>query len=414
MKSSFKEISGSEIEVEVILDQKEFEIHWNRALEEARNTVNIKGFRPGTAPSAVADRYLNKDAVFESASNSAVRKTLNDLALEHEWTLIDTPKVELLENAKNNELGLTYKAKITIMPKVNLGEYKKIAKKILAEKKSIVVNEEEIDKSLTWISNSRASVIAVNRDSKKGDEIEIDVTTECEGKLVNGAQIKKERFTIGESQFLPGFDKQLENRKTGQDVVFQLQAPTDYWNHELRDKNLSFKIHVYGVYERSLPELNDAFAQSLGPNFKTMDDLRRNIQTGISEEKEEKEQQRLQLKILEEIASKAKIAIPEIMIEKTVANMSADYGELLKKTGKSADEIKTSLRPQAIKSIEHNLIIHSIAQQENLAPTPEEVAAATAGHGHREKIDPREAYDYSYGVLQNKKVFQFFNELSKS
>ncbi len=411
MKSSFKKNSGSEIEVSVTLDAKEFEVYWNRALEEARGKLDIKGFRQGTAPTTLADRYLNKDAVFERAANTAVRATLNSIALENEWTLIDTPKVELLENQKDNELGLTYKTQITILPQVNLGEYKKTAKKILAEKKPVVVAEAEIDKSLKWILESRATQVAVSRDSKKGDVIEIDVITECEGKLVPNAQLKKEKFTIGESQFIPGFDEQLENRKSGQEISFELKTPQDYWNKDLQNKTLSFKIQIHGVYEKTLPALDEAFAQSLGPEFKTVADLRQSIKTGILEEKEEKERQRLHLKILEEIARDAKIDIPEIMIEKTVSNMSSDYGAMLAKTGKSAEEIKTTLRPQAVKSIEHNLIIHAIAQLENLAPTPEEVAAATASYKHQGKIDPREAYDYSYGVLQNKKVFQFFDQL---
>src|SRR3990167_11071625 len=133
MKSSFKKIPGSKIEGEVVLDQSDFKPYWDSAFESAMSNVELKGFRPGTAPKELAEQAVDKDKVFEEAARDAVRRTLDDVVEENKWSLIDQPSIEL----RPAELGLKYKTTLTVFPDIQLGNYKKIAKKILAEKTEI-------------------------------------------------------------------------------------------------------------------------------------------------------------------------------------------------------------------------------------------------------------------------------------
>ena len=77
MKSSFKKIPGSKIEVEVVLDQSDFKPYWDSAFESAMSKVELKGFRPGTAPKELAEQAVDKDKVFEEAARDAVRFSLD-------------------------------------------------------------------------------------------------------------------------------------------------------------------------------------------------------------------------------------------------------------------------------------------------------------------------------------------------
>src|SRR3989344_8812628 len=133
MKSSFKKLSGSQIELEVELDQKEFEPYWKEAHEKAFKSVDIKGFRPGAAPKELAEKAVDQEKVFSEAANRAVRITLDEVAQDNNWTIIDAPKIELTDA----QLGLKYKGTLTLFPEVKLGNYKKIAKKVFGEKKEI-------------------------------------------------------------------------------------------------------------------------------------------------------------------------------------------------------------------------------------------------------------------------------------
>ena len=396
MKSTFKKLPGSVIELEVALDQKEFQSYWENAYNQAIANVQIKGFRPGTAPKELADQAVDKDRVFEKSAQEAVKISLDEISQENGWTIINAPKIEL----RDSELGLKYQTSLTIFPEINLGDYKKIAKKIMSERKPSKAEPEEIEKSLRWLINSRAKLTKANREIREGDLVDIDVESETDS-------FKSDKFVFGEGKFIPGFEEQLANLKAGDTIEFSLQTPKDYWNEKLRDKKINFKVRVNDVFNRELPKLDDSFVQGLGPAFKTVGDLRASINDGLKKEKEEKETERLRIKILEEIGRSSKMDIPEIMIAKTVERMAAEYKPAMEKLGKSEEELKKQLYDQAKNNVTANLVINKIAEEENLRPSEEEVQKELELLGSKmgKKIDIEKYYGYIYNTLLNQKVF---------
>lgn len=157
MKSNFKKKPGSQIALEVSLDDKEFLPYYKAAYDKALSKVQVRGFRPGAAPKEMADAGVNKETVFSDAAKEAIRWSLDEVSKDHEWTLIDAPRIEV-EDAKD---GIKYKATLTLFPEVKLGNYKKIAHKIAGEKKEIKVEAGEVEKTLEWLQQSR----------KEGDKV---------------------------------------------------------------------------------------------------------------------------------------------------------------------------------------------------------------------------------------------------
>ena len=116
MKSSFKKLPGSKISLEVTLDTAEFRDYYDAALERALATVELKGFRKGTAPRELAETAVDKDKVFHAATEEAVRRTLHDEGEENKWSLVDTPKIEVAEASPTGNVGLRYTAELTVFP----------------------------------------------------------------------------------------------------------------------------------------------------------------------------------------------------------------------------------------------------------------------------------------------------------
>lgn len=168
MKSKFTKNPGSKIELEVTLDDKEFKPYWDAAYERALGSVHLKGFRPGTAPKELADRAVDKDKVFEEAAHNAIRWSLDEISQENKWTFIDAPKIGV-EDAKS---GIAYKASLIIFPEIKLGNYKKIAQRVFAEKKSVVLEPKEIEEAMEWLRKSRSkpSAAAEGSPAQKASE----------------------------------------------------------------------------------------------------------------------------------------------------------------------------------------------------------------------------------------------------
>lgn len=403
MKSSFKKLPGSKIVLEVTLDPAEFKAYYDAAEADALANIELKGFRKGTAPRELAEQAVDKEKVFGEAAEQAVRRTLHATTEEHEWSVIETPKVEIVAASPTGSVGLEYKAELTLFPEIILGDYKRTAKKIFSEKKEIVIDPGDVEKGIQWARESRAALTAVSRGAKNGDLVEISFEGTTGGESLVGARAANDRFVLGESRFLPGFDANLEGKRGGETAAFSLAVPANHWKKNLQGRVIDFKAAVHSVYERKLPDLTDDFVRGLGPQFKTVEDFRRSVAEGLREEQEEKERERKRIACLEEIVKTSRVDIPDVMIQRTLDRMTAEAKHFLEESGKSEEEIRRSFEGRARQSVFGNLVAHRIAEIEHLEPNPDEVRK----EAERERLDPKTHYDYSYGIVQRNKVFSF-------
>ncbi len=406
MKSTLKETAGSIVEGDVVLSAEEFSEYWDLAYDAALENVSIAGFRKGSAPRELAAKAIDVHAVFERAADRAVRSSLAEIGEDNEWRIIDGPSVEVLEASPKQDkkdAGFTYRARFTIFPRVDLGDYKKIAARVLGEKKQDEVPEEEIEQSITWLRGSRAELTAVTRGAKKGDIVEADIESFLGSEPIPGGKLMRDRFLLGESRYVPGFDDALMGKPAGEKLEFTLTAPQDYWETTLRGKEVRFVVVLASVHERKLPELTDAFASSLGPNIKTVADLRHHVREGLRQEKEDRERDRLRAKILEEIGRATKINIPEVMVQRILQGLVEETAHLTARADADKEKLREALRPKAESRVRAYLLIHAIAEKEGLEPTEDEIRVEMG----RSNVDPKQARDYSYGIVRNQKVFEF-------
>lgn len=423
MKYTHKKLPGSQIELEVSLEQQEFLNYYKPIYDQELSGVHLKGFRPGTAPKELAEKAVDKEKVFEKAVNNAVRENLQEINQENNWQLVAQPKIEILPGLDSQSslrqggestLGLKYKVVLTIFPEVKLGNYKKISRDILKEKKEIIITDTELKDSINWVLNSRAKTTRVNRGARNGDLVDMEFSGFLDSKKLDRLSGKNDQFILGQGKFVSGFEENVLNHKEGDDWKFSVTFPKDYWDKELQDKQVEFQVRLKSVFERELPQLTDEFVKGLG-NFSNVEDLKKNMRSGLEQEKGEKEKERLRLKILEAISKNAEVDIPQIMIDKTLDSMVAEYQQ--PSLGKNQDQIRQQLNENAKTSVKNNLILYRIAKEEKLEPNPKEIEEesnkflAHSQFSRQSKIDPQRLSDYIYGIIQNKKVFEYLESL---
>lgn len=421
MKHTTKNLAGSVKEIEVTLTHPEFLAYWQEVYDQALSKVQLKGFRPGAAPKDLADKVVDKDHVFHEATNNAVRVTLKELTAENEWSLIDQPRVEISESNPAADIGLKFKATLTVFPEVKLGTYEKAIRKIIADApKDFPVDEKEVDKNIQWILNSRSKLTRAAREAKLGDVVDVDFSGFIDRKPLDGASGKADSFVLGEGKFVPGFEEYIVGHKENDHFEFSVTFPGDYWKEELRNKKVDFKVTLMAVYEREIPALTDEFVKGLG-KFETADALKKTIREGLAKEKEEKAKDLLRLKMTDAIVKEAKIDLPQVMVEHTLNNLVEEYKAMRRNASAPIEEgdmdIRKRLEEKARNSVATNLVLYQIAKDKQLEPSPEEVEAesnkflAHSEFSRNPKIDPQKVYDYSYGIVQNKKVFEYLESL---
>jgi trigger factor len=183
----------------------------------------------------------------------------------------------------------------------------------------------------------------------------------------------------------------LEGLEKGQEKEFTLSFPDDYELNQFAGKECQFKVLVSEIKEKSLPELDDEFAKSLGQGFETLESLRQRVASNLKAMAEENERRRLEEKAIEALVEQSKVDFPPVLVEheidRLIKEREASLEGRIQDRGKSVEELKEALRPLAVNRIKHALILGKVAEEEKIevaeAEVDEEIETMAQGAGER-------------------------------
>jgi len=303
---------------------------------------------------------------------------------------------------------------------MKLGKYKGLKIK----KNEIKADDNEINKSLDYLKESRAKIITVNRSAQKGDRIEIDFEVRQDGVKIENGESKNHPLILGQGRFLSGFEDNLERMSAGEEKSFSLKIPFDWPDKRIIGKNLDFKVKMKLVQKRELSDINDEFAKSLG-KFESLEELKSSIKDGIMQEKEIKEKQRMRIELIEKVTDDSEVEISAELIEQekenmlnelkaNIAGLGLDFEKYLEQIKKTIEEIKKEWQEQAEKRVKIGLCLNAITEKENIQISDEEAESRiNEDLKHYENIkdikkdvDPIKFKEYYKNILKNEKVFE--------
>lgn len=421
MKANLKKLPKSQIEVDFKLTAEEFNKYIDRALERLKSYVKMEGFRPGHVPKELAEKRVGQENLLMEAGDLAVKDNYTKFVNENNLEPIGQPQVKILKIAKGSEF--LFSVNVSVLPEIELPDYKKIASQVKA--KEISVEEKEIEDAINYLQKSRAKFSQVDRGAEENDFVEI----EYQSKDINTNQPVKDRFILGQAKFMKGFEDNLAGMKAGEEKEFNLKFPENTLNN-LRSEEGKFRVKMISVQEMELPEVSDEFAKSLGI-FDSLAALKNNLREGITMEKQEAEKQRKREEILSKISEKIRFQLPEKMVEYEEKKMLEDLKnsvaqnfritleEYLKSIKKTEQELKKSFRQRAEKRVKNFLILRQIGKAENTEVSNGEMEAEinkiVKNYSKEQlgKIDINKLKEYTKGTIYNEKVFEKLESFSK-
>ncbi len=414
MKIELKELPKSEVKMEVELPSEEFQKHIDKAVSKLSEDIEIKGFRKGKAPKEAVKEKVGQEKILSEAANSAVQDSYLKAVKEKGLEVISQPQVNVTKIAEGNPFAFT--AKFSVLPEVDLPDYKKIASSV--EKKEAKVEEKEMENALKWLQKSRSKMTAKLEPSQKGDFVEIEYSS---------PQLEKKEtdaFILGEGQFLPGFEKVLYGVKEGEEKKeVPVSFPENHFKKELAGKEIKADLKVKSVKRVEIPELTDEFAKSLG-QFNNLEELKKNIREGLKAEKEQSEVQKRRSEILSKIGEKVEVDPPQFLVRKEqermlenlksqiTQKMGLPFKEYLEKMQKSEEDLKESFLSQAKNRIKEYLILRAIGKKENIQVSKEEIEERASQilkqyqSSNKENIDSERLKAYTKEVIYNEKIFK--------
>jgi trigger factor len=343
-------------------------------LRRLSRTVKADGFRPGKVPmSVVAQRYGY--SVQSEVLNDKVGQVFSDAVTEAKLRVAGPPRITEKPDAPEGEVA--FDATFEVYPDVKIGDLATAE----VERVTTEVGEAAVDKTLDILRKQRRTFQQrpAVEPAAVGDRVTIDFSGTVDGVPFEGGKAEGFQFVIGEGQMLEQFDAAVRGMKSGESKTFPLQFPADYQGKDVAGKEADFMVTLKKIEEPHLPEVDEAFAKSLGIGAGTVEALRGDIRKNLEREVKFRIQARNKASVMDALVKVAELEVPKSLVAGETERMVEDMRADLKKRGmKDADTAQIPAEMfagQAEKRVRLGLVVGELVRSQNLQAKPEQLQA---------------------------------------
>ncbi len=368
--------SNTKREIEIEISAEEVARETETLVGKYQKLARIPGFRKGHVPASVIRQRFSKDIqndVVDALIPKFFRKETGKLGL----IPVSQPRVTDLHLHDNEPLK--FKASFEVMPEIKVEGYKELR----AEKPEISVTDEEVQKALDEIREQRATYTAIEgRALADGDFAQVSLDGKPNHETDDSKPVHMDDILveIGGKNTMPEFTDNLRGASAGETRSFEVNYPEDAPDKRLAGKKFTYTVNVQAIKQKSLPELNDAFAKELG-EFTTLDEVRHRIREGMEAERKHTAERESKDKLLTELVKRNEFEVPEALVERQI-DVRLERGlRALTAQGMKPEDIKkmdfnrmrAGQRDQALQEVKASLLLEKVADEEKIQVGDEEI-----------------------------------------
>lgn len=394
---------GLKQEFKVVLPAGELSAKLQSQLATLQSTAQIKGFRPGKAPTSYLKKVYGKGLmgeVLQEAVNEANRKIIEDhglrVALEPR---LDFPGgQEEVEKALEAAGDFSYVVSFEVLPSFEIGSFDDIA----LERPVASVSEEDVGRAIDSLADrAREFEQKTGDDAKaaKGDRLILDFTGKIDGAPFQGGAGGDVHVVLGSSSFLPGFEEQLEGAAPGEQRVVKVRFPDDYSVAHLAGREAEFDVTVKAVETPKPLPIDDAFAAKYG--FGWLIDLRKAVRANLEADYAKASRDKLKRALLDALDRKFSFELPEGLVEQEFASVWSQLEAERREAGKSVAEegsneeaTRAECRAIAERRVRLGLVLAEIGQKAGVKVEDKDVTDALVERARAFPGREKEVWDY--------------------
>jgi len=355
-------ISGSQIELSVEIPGEVWEKLLNEKYEYYRQNVRVDGFRRGKVSLGMVKKLYG---------GSIEAEALDEMVKEHYSEALEQAKIDPVApgDVKDVDFGagkpFTFKVIVEVMPELEIEGWDNLQTYL----EEVTVEAGDVEAGMNMLREERAVISdwedaidhrsVVTTDVQETDRVGVPVLTH------NWKDIAVE---IGKNAFGPELDEQLLGRKAGEQVIVSFKTQADEKNEP---KEVWYRFDIKEVKHKELPEMDDAFAQSIGENYQTIDDLRKGIEGVITQQSNSRSYVKMLNRLVQNLIENNRIDVPPSMLEnyleKLLENAKRD-GEKI-----NEDEFRKRYEPSAVRNLKWYILRKRLIEKNNLQAAQEEV-----------------------------------------
>jgi len=401
VKVTVNKVDDVNIIVSGTLDAAAIDANVEKLAKQAAKEVKVDGFRAGKVPVAVV-KQMHGEKLAQDAEGEALRELIDAGIAEagiNAADMIGQPSFKKYEKTDN---GIEVEVEISTRPEFDLEGYMDVVPAFEKPK----ADEKEVEAKLEEMAKEQAPFTKIKRKrmAKDGDMTVIDFEGFVDGVAFDGGKAEKFNLKIGSAQFIPGFEEQLIGMKYDEQKDIVVTFPEAYQVPELAGKEATFKVTLHEIQEQAEAEINDELAQKLLSDEKaTLAQLKEKVTAQIETAALSKVyNEDLKPKMVEALVNKFDIALPNNIVDQEIdAKINAKAQEMTeeelatyKDNEEKINELRDSVRADAIDSVKATFIVDALAKKEEITVDDQEVSQAIYYEAMMSGQDPQQVIKY--------------------
>ncbi len=409
MEISFDKTDKTQGLIKISLKRADFQPGVDQKIKEYSRTANIKGFRKGKVPAGMIRKMYGSALIVEEI-NKLVSDKLNSYLREGETQFLGEPLPEKSDDSYDweNQEDFEFNYQIGYAQPFEL----KVDKKLKIEKYSIKVDDSVIDETVENLQRQFGEMENPNVSSEK--DTLYGQATNSDGLLDQEISIDLRDIEKSSLKKLVGIgvdtNVQLDIRKSFKNenaIKNQLRINEDDFK-----KLKKFDFQLKGINHHKLAPVDQTlFDKSFGEGqVKDEQEFRIKIQQAVSKNYESESEKFFEIQLIERLAEKAKIELPDEFLKKwllkTNENLTEDLLDL--EYGTYAKELRWSLIRNKILKDQEIKVEHEDVTNE----AKELIKQQFAGSGLPEMNDQLDTFANNYLQAENgENYMKVFNKV---
>ena len=423
MKTELKEISQTIKQIDVEIDADAVRAAYDAISDRYAKFANVPGFRPGHAPRGVV-RTRFKDQIRTEVLRELIPDAVQKAIDEHKLEPLGEPQLDLETAEGLDPLGtkpISFHVTVEVLPEIKLGNYKGFK----TERRTRPVKDEDVEKLVENLREGSASLDPVeNRGAQLGDT----VTANFHGVFLDDPDaeplnVEDVDVVLGGEGVVAEITNNLLDVRPDEEKTFRVNYPADFSSKGLAGKLVEYTVKVSAVRVKTLPEIDDEWAQSLGDEVESLADLRAKVRADLESQAKNEAEGKLRADLVRQLVEAHTFELPDRLVEhqaeqrlESVVRDMMGQGIDPRDPKLDWEKARDSLKEQAGYDLRGSLLLERIADEEKIEASDAEIddeikAIATASRQTPEQVRTiltKQGGERSIaGRLRNRKALDF-------
>ena len=354
-----KKINDYTYELFIKANWEDIKNDFDAAKKKVAKEIKLPGFRKGKVPENILlSQYINS---VEMGFVQEFCEKYYIMALQKEkLTPINQAQLKDIDFSYENDLS--FKSEFEIEPLLKLPKFKK--NMVSVEKISFVSNQEEVDKTIDNILNSQAKAEQIEKGSKDGDFLIVDMQELDDSGLPIIGKKEKKYIAIGQDPIIEDKAKSLISKNKGDKVVIKIDMGEG-------EKNYEFSIEA--IQRRVPPKLDDEFVKQMDPNCKNVNEWKKNVHKSIDNEYKRKSDEMFNSSLTDQFVKIVNPVLPSSMLKNYLNNIVNEVKQNQKNQEVDENQIREQYKQFAENNLKWFLLRKAIISENELSVSSKDV-----------------------------------------